>query len=254
MITGERVTTPAGGFNPTWQRHVAAYEAAARLLGPGRVVDLGAGVGHSFHLLAPRETVGVDVSGATLAGQARETVVADMCDLPFGDGSFPSALAVHSIEHVADPERALAETARVLEDGGTAVLVTPNRLTFGLPEEVVDPYHEREYDARELAALGRSAFTDVTVLGLFGSPRYLALVAAERRTLDRVLAADALRLRRAVPRAARRRLYDAALTLSRRRADEAAQAITPDDFRLAEGPLRDALDLVAVCRAPRRSA
>ena len=75
---GERVTTPAGGFNPTWQRHVAAYEASTPLLPEGRILDLGCGVGHSYHLLAPRETVGVDIDPEALAGQERETHVADM--------------------------------------------------------------------------------------------------------------------------------------------------------------------------------
>ena len=34
-VTGERVSTPEGGFKPTWERHVAAYAAAAELL-PGQ--------------------------------------------------------------------------------------------------------------------------------------------------------------------------------------------------------------------------
>src|SRR5215208_3242945 len=81
-ITGERVVSPVGGFNPTWQRHVAAYALAEPELGPGRVLDLGCGIGHSFHLLAPRETVGVDLDAHALAGQERETVVADMRSSP----------------------------------------------------------------------------------------------------------------------------------------------------------------------------
>ena len=40
-ITGERVVSPAGGFNPTWQRHVAAYAFSEVYLGPGRLLDLG---------------------------------------------------------------------------------------------------------------------------------------------------------------------------------------------------------------------
>ncbi len=79
MVTGERVTTAAGGFNPTFQRHVAAYRLCAPLLPQaGRVLDLGCGAGHSFSALAPRESVGVDLDAAALAGQSRETVVADM--------------------------------------------------------------------------------------------------------------------------------------------------------------------------------
>jgi SAM-dependent methyltransferase len=68
-VTGERVVTAAGGFNPTWQRHVAAYAECERFLPPGRVLDLGCGVGHSYELLAPRETVGVDLdAGAIVPG------------------------------------------------------------------------------------------------------------------------------------------------------------------------------------------
>lgn len=251
-VTGERVSTARGGFNPTFQRHVAAYVIADATLGPGRVLDVGAGVGHSFHLLAPRETVGVDLEPAVLAGQPRETVVADMRALPFADASFASVLSVHAIEHVPDGARAVAETARVLEPDGTAVLVTPNRLTFGRPDEIIDPYHHVEYDARELRVLCAERFAQVDIHGLLGSERYLQVVAAERRRLDLALRADPFRLRRLLTRAARQRLYDAALRRARRRTDPMAAAITPDDFRLADEPLDEALDLVAICRAPRR--
>jgi SAM-dependent methyltransferase len=250
-ITGERVVTPVGGFNPTWQRHVAAYALAEPELGPGRVLDLGCGVGHSFHLLAPRETVGVDLDAAALAGQERETVVADMRALPFPARSFASVLSVQSLEHVPDPERVLAEVARVVEADGVAVFVTPNRLTLGRPDEIIDPYHHVEFDAAQLEALCRGSFGVVEVRGLFGSPRYMELFDEERRTLDRLLGLDPLRLRRAVPNAVRRRLYDLLLRRARRSDDPRAQAITPADFELRTTALDAALDLVAVCSAPR---
>jgi SAM-dependent methyltransferase len=247
-ITGERVSTPAGGFRPTWERHAAAYAEAARLLPPGRLLDLGCGTGHSYRLLAPRETVGLDNSRDALVGQDRETVVADMRELPFPQGAFASVLAVQSIEHVPDPERVLAEVRRVLEPGGTAILVTPNRLTFGRPDEIIDPYHHVEFDAEELGELCRRSFERVEVLGLFGSGRYLAVVADERRRLDALLRRDPLGLRRLLPRRLRQRLYDRRLARERAQATAEQAAITRDDFQLAAGPLEEALDLVAVCR------
>lgn len=247
-VTGERVSTAAGGFNPTWQRHVAAYAAAARLLPPGRVLDLGCGVGHSYRLLEPRETVGVDLDGGTLASQERETHVADMRALPFADGSFASVLSVQSLEHVPDPERVAAEAARVLEPQGTAVFATPNRLTFGPPDEIIDPYHHVEFDERELRALLEPVFAQVEVRGLFGSPRYLELQAEERAKLERLLRLDPLRLRRLVPRALRKPLYDRRLVRERSgHADPRAAAIGVEDFELRSGGLAEALDLVAVC-------
>ena len=139
LVTGERVTTSAGGFNPTWQRHVAAYGLCAGLLPPGRVLDLGCGIGHSYDLLAPRESIGTDIDAGALAGQGRQTVVADMRSLPFPADEFASVLAVQSLEHVPDPERVVAEVARVIEPGGVVVFVTPNRLTFARPDEIIDP-------------------------------------------------------------------------------------------------------------------
>jgi SAM-dependent methyltransferase len=247
-VTGERVVTPEAGFNPTWQRHVAAYAESARFLPAGTVLDVGCGVGHSYELLAPRETVGVDVAAEALAGQDRPTVVADMRDLPFAPDSFASALAVHSIEHVPDADRALRELTRVVEPGGVVVLVTPNRLTFGRPDEIIDPYHFVEYDPRELAALCEPHFAEVDLHGLFGSEAYGAIVDDERRVLDRALAADPLRLRRLVPRRVRMAGYDWALSRARRRPDARAASIGVADFALRSEGLDEALDLVAVCR------
>lgn len=248
-VTGERVSTPEGGFNPTFRRHVAAYRAVAALLPDGDpVLDLGCGVGHSFAELAPRTTVGVDLDPGALAGQDRETHAADMRALPLADGRFASVVSVQSIEHVPDPERVLAEVVRVLAPGGTAVFVTPNRLTFARPDEIIDPFHFREYDARELAELCRAPFPEVRILGLAGSARYAALVAAEHRRLDRLLARDPLRLRRFVPRRARQLLYDGLLNRARRDPDPAAAAIDEDDFSVVADGLDEALDLIAVCR------
>ncbi len=248
-VTGERVTTSERGFNPTWQRHVAAYRGAAELLGPGRVLDLGCGIGHSYELLAPRETVGLDLDPQALAGQARETVAADMRALPFAAGSFASVLSVHSLEHVPDAGPVAAEVVRVLEPGGVAVFVTPNRFTFARADEVIDPYHYVEYGPDELAGLLEPAFAAVEILGLFGSARYLELVAEQRAKLDRLLALDPLRLRRYVPRRARQRLYDLLLTRERAGDDPRAAAITPEDFSLGREQVAPAaLDLIAVCR------
>ena len=247
-VTGERVATASGGFNPTWQRHVAAYSLSEPYLGPGRVIDVGCGVGHSYDQLAPRETVGVDLDPAVLAGQGRETAVADMRSLPFPDDSFDGAIAVHSIEHVPDPERALAEIGRVMKGGGTAVLVTPNRLTFARPDEIIDPYHYVEFDPRQLEALCRRRFGHVELAGISGSPRYRDLVAGEHEKLDALLRRDPLRLRRFLPRRLRQRLYDRRLRRERAAPDPAAAAITTEDFALVTSQLEQCLDLVAICR------
>lgn len=250
VVTGERVTSPLGGFNPTFQRHVAAYRLCAPLLPEGLVLDLGCGTGHSYRELAPRDTVGVDRDAAVLVGQERETHAADMRRLPFPQHSFASLLAVQSLEHVPGPEQVLAEVVRVLEPGGRAVFVTPNRLTFGRPDEIIDPYHYVEYDSGELEALCRPYFQRVEIRALHGSPRYMALYQEERDRLNRLLALDPLRVRRLLPRPLRQRLYDWRLRQERAQPRPQMLEIGPQDFFLSGDRLAQALDLVAVCDRP----
>jgi SAM-dependent methyltransferase len=251
MITGERVSTAQGGFNPSFQRHRAEYRLCAALLGPGRVLDLGCGTGHSYTELDPRETVGVDVEPQALAGQSRETHVADMRELPFADGAFASVVSIQSIEHVPDPDRVLAEVGRVLAGDGRAVFVTPNRLTFGRPDEIIDPYHYIEYDAAQLRELCARHFQAVEILGLRVSARYRAIHDDERRELDRLLTLDPLRLRRLVPRRLRQRLYDRRLNGDRVAPRPGALEIGVEDFSLDGEDLDRAIDLFAVCDRPR---
>jgi SAM-dependent methyltransferase len=251
-VTGERVVTPEAGFNPTWQRHVAAYRLCEPFLGPGTVLDLGCGIGHSYHRLEPRQTIGLDIDPGALQGQERETVVADMRRTPFAEARFDSVLSVHSLEHVPDPGSVVAETVRVLDPEGTAVFVTPNRLTFGRPDEIIDPFHFIEFDANQLESLCRRGFSEVAIHGIFGSPAYSEIVNDERRKLDRLLSLDPLRMRRLVPMKVKQRLYDRLLSRFRREVDPRSSAITDLDFYLSSEGLDGCLDLVAVCRRPVR--
>ena len=150
-----------------------------------------------------------------------------------------------------DPERALAEMARVLKPGGAAVLVTPNRLTFARPDEIIDPYHYVEYDPGQLASLCRGFFASVQMAGIFGSARYRELVRGEHAKLDALLGMDPLRVRRLIPRRARQRLYDWRLSRERAEPDPGASAITVADFTLETAELDRSLDVVAVCRPAR---
>ena len=52
-------------------------------------------------------------------------VVADACALPFEDESFDTVLAVEVLEHVATPDKMIAEVHRVLKPGGALLLSTP---------------------------------------------------------------------------------------------------------------------------------
>jgi hypothetical protein len=100
----------------------------------GLVLDVGGG--QSPH---PRADVVVDkyvVDDFERAGSlnvSKPLVVADGHRLPFADGTFAYAIAMHVVEHATDPIQFTAELARVSAAGFVQVPTLESELTFGWP-------------------------------------------------------------------------------------------------------------------------
>src|ERR1700683_4469920 len=76
----------------------------------GRLLDAGAGEARHEALFARQKDVAVDLAvGDTAWNYSQLDAVADLCALPFRDGSFDSAIHVVTLEHISDPARALCE-------------------------------------------------------------------------------------------------------------------------------------------------
>ena len=56
---------------------------------------------------------------------------ADVMSLPYEDQSFDAVMAAHVLEHLPDPQRALAEMVRVLKPGGMVFLCVTRPSLFG---------------------------------------------------------------------------------------------------------------------------
>jgi SAM-dependent methyltransferase len=75
---------------------------------------------------------GADVARGKLSQRARipfEVREADVCRLPFDDGSFDAVYSAHALYHIADPvaqASAFRELARVVRPGGVAVFILAN--------------------------------------------------------------------------------------------------------------------------------
>lgn len=124
-----------------------AFDAVAEIA-PRRVLEVGCGPGE----LAARiqnelgaDVVAVDISPRMVElarGRGVDARVGDVMELPFATGEFDCAVAAWMLYHVPDPDRALAELARVLTSRGRLVAVTnaPDHLRelralLGLPTD-----------------------------------------------------------------------------------------------------------------------
>jgi len=113
----------------TWE---ATARALIGLLELGDVLDIGSGDGVLAELIAEhaKSVTCLDVSAAVLeAARARLHAMphvsyrqADMHELPFADGAFDQVFLMHALTYTREPERVLAQAARVLRPEGRLVI------------------------------------------------------------------------------------------------------------------------------------
>jgi SAM-dependent methyltransferase len=91
-------------------------------------------VNYSTHTLWQSEAV-----------QFGKTLVCEGTELPVNDGTYDCLLSSHSLEHIANPIKALLEWKRVIRDRGLLLLILPNRrYTFDWRRPVTPIEHLRE--------------------------------------------------------------------------------------------------------------
>jgi len=109
-----------------------------------RVLEIGCGAGRAIELVAARvlqgHVTGIDLSRVMVRAASRRNARAigagraavrqdDVTSLPFADHQFDKILSIHSVYFWPDPERAMAELARVLKpDGLLALTLSPGKV------------------------------------------------------------------------------------------------------------------------------
>jgi len=165
--TGERLIPEAYAGELVVAEHLARYHLAARLAPSRRVLDAACGEGYGTAILSAAgaaSVVGVDIDPEVVAhARARygiDALAADVSELPFPADEFDLVVSFETIEHVADPERALDELARVLKPDGMLIISTPNAREY-LED---NPFHVREFLPEEFIELLASRFPEVRPL------------------------------------------------------------------------------------------
>jgi SAM-dependent methyltransferase len=167
---------------------------------PGAVLDIGCGRGLMLSDLARRgwRTVGVEMSEAA-SRHAREVLgldvrVGDLAGCEFPSASFDVVTLFHVLEHLPDPDAALAEARRVITPDGRLLVEVPNfgslqsQLTGGKGFHLDAPRHLFHFTrAALLQLLGRAGFEPLGVathsfeFGYFGMLQSLLNLATLRQ-------------------------------------------------------------------------
>jgi demethylmenaquinone methyltransferase/2-methoxy-6-polyprenyl-1,4-benzoquinol methylase len=187
-------------------RYPAAYRTmlrsalAAYALPPGRsrlaVLDCGTGSGALASAFArvspvPLELEAIDCCNGMLDqardrfrrdGMAASLSKSDVRRMPFADAAFDVVLAAHVLEHLCDPEVAMAEMMRVLRPGGIVILCLTRRTLPGLYVHL--KWRTRLYapeDARALLGMAGLAEVQIPSLSPLHPLHHLSLACVGRK-------------------------------------------------------------------------
>ena len=143
-------------------------------VGPGRLLEVGAGAGGLVRVALSRgwrvDATEVSEAGLRALRETRATVFAgDITAAKYEAAQFDLVVSLEVLEHVPAPQVHLREMCRVTRPGGLLILTTPNfqglsRRRLGLRWRVIDPEHLGYFTPRVLSGLLREVgYTSVRV-------------------------------------------------------------------------------------------
>ncbi len=169
----EAARRASGPFDAVWS--ALRRQKAARILrvapGRARVLDVGCERGELLNVLRARgaSVAGTQISESAAAYARRhfglDVFVGELSAAPYAPGSFDLVLMINVLEHLPDPERYVADVARLLRVGGIFWLELPNprsltaRLTTKRWLHADPDHHFWSFSERGLRGLlGRHSF------------------------------------------------------------------------------------------------
>jgi ubiquinone/menaquinone biosynthesis C-methylase UbiE len=252
VFTTEITSESIPSDNPIHQRLLKAYVLAQDYV-QGDVLEVGCGEGRGIDLIIDKckTYTAIDKiepvidqlrkkypSGKFLSGNIPPLI-------QFADNSFDRIISFQVIEHIEDDQLFLSEINRVLKPGGVALITTPNR-PLSLSR---NPWHIREYTAKELTDLARKYFAQVEMKGVAGNEKIQQYYERNKKSVDRIMRFDILDLQHKLPASVLRVPYELLNRFNRNKlkdtADELVMSIRHEDYLLTNDA-DTALDLFLI--------
>ena len=238
-ITSDKIASD----NPIHQRLLKAYILAKDHVS-GDLLELGCGEGRGIEELQSL------VSSYTAVDKIREVIerlgkeyaevkfiqanIPPLADLK--DNSYDFVVSFQVIEHIKKDRLFLEEIYRVLKPGGKCIITTPNR-KMSLTR---NPWHIREYSAKELLDLTQSIFDEVEALSITGNSKVMEYYEANKESVRAFTKYDILNLQYRLPRWMLKIPYDLANRMNRNNLmsdnDSLVNTIHHEDYTLSKDP------------------
>jgi len=197
--------------NVIHQRLLFAYIKASEYIF-GNVLEIGCGAGRGLEtVLAHSEKyTAVDKNARLLdflqkkypKATFKAQQIPPLQNLP--DNEFDWVISFQVIEHIKDDHQYLKEIQRVLKSGGKAIITTPNIL-LSLTR---NPWHVREYTAKELKSICEKYFSKAEVQGVQGSEPVMEYYENNKESVKKITRFDVLNLQYRLPRVMLQVPYD----------------------------------------------
>lgn len=252
VYTTEIASDKISSDNPIHQRLFQAYHIAKDKVN-GDLLEVGCGEGRGVELLKPicNSFTGIDKIQSViddLSAKHKDAKFIQAFIPPFtgvADNTFDSIISFQVIEHIKNDKLFLQEIYRVLKPGGKAYISTPNiKKTL-----TRNPWHIREYTAKELTDLCKGIFDEVEMKGVAGNEKVMAYYEENKKSVKKFTRFDIFNLQYNLPAWMLRVPYDMLNRMNRNKIEGSNSSlvleIQHDDYFLTDDA-DNALDLYGI--------